>query len=137
MLTTFRLRSLVGSVALAVVLVASLSGQQPATGNGQEPPFRFKSGVDLINVTATVSDRNGRFVPNLRQDDFIVYEDDVPQTVTYFNADRVPVSLGIVLDNSGSMAGDKIAAARGALDRFAFDLLDRDDELFLYLFNDQ
>ena len=49
----------------------------------------------------------------------------------------MPVSLGIVLDTSGSMAGEKIAAARSALDRFLFDLLDRDDEIFLYRFSDR
>ena len=65
---------------------------------------QFKSGVELINVTATVSDADGRFVPGLRQEDFLVYEDDQPQTVTHFSADRVPVSLGIALDTSQSMS---------------------------------
>ena len=70
----------------------------------------------------------------LRQEDFLVYEDDQPVTITHFNSERVPVSLGIVVDTSGSMAGQKIEAARGALDRFLFELLDRDDEIFLYRF---
>ena len=47
------------------------------------------------------------------------------------------LSLGIVLDTSGSMAGEKIAAAKAALDRFLYGLLDRDDEIFLYRFSDQ
>jgi Ca-activated chloride channel homolog len=123
-------------------LVVSLHGQQPA----QQPPvrpdgdtqgFRFKSGVELINVTATVSDANGRFVPGLRQEDFLVYEDDQPVTVTHFNAERVPVSLGIALDTSGSMAGNKIQEAQQALDHLLFDLLDRQDEVFLYRFSNR
>ena len=47
----------------------------------------------------------------------------------------MPVSLGIVLDTSGSMAGDKIQAAQSALDRFLYDLLDKQDEIFLYRFS--
>jgi len=111
-------------VAAAAVLRAQDSGQ-----------FRFRSGVELINVTATVSDVDGRFVPNLTQDDFIVYEDDQRMDVTHFSAERVPVSLGIALDTSGSMAGEKMNAARAAIGRFVSDLLDRDDELFLYRFS--
>ena len=84
---------------------------------GQEG-FRFKSGVELINVTATVTDRTGRFASGLRQDDFVVYEDDKPVEITHFSAERTPVSLGIVLDTSGSMAGEKMDAARDAIDRF-------------------
>jgi VWFA-related protein len=75
-------------------------------------------------------------VPGLRKEDFVVYEDDQPQTVTHFSAERVPVSLGIALDTSASMAGEKIGAARSALDRFLYDLLDRNDEIFLYRFSD-
>src|SRR6267142_5363116 len=124
--------------AACALLVVSLHGQQPQPpvrpqGDGQA--FRFKSGVELINVTATVSDVNGRFVPGLRQEDFLVYEDDQPVTVTHFNAERVPVSLGIALDTSGSMAGTKIQEAESALDRFLYDLLDRQDEIFLYRFS--
>jgi VWFA-related protein len=107
--------------------------QPPARQDDQG--FRFKSGVELINVTATVSDTSGRFVSGLRQDDFVVYEDDKPVAVTHFSAERVPVSLGIALDTSGSMGGTKIQAAQDALDRFLFELLDKDDEIFLYRFS--
>jgi VWFA-related protein len=129
-----RVSVLAAAFALAVV---SLHGQQPAAPRpeGDQSGFRFKSGVELINVTVTVSDENGRFVPGLRQEDFLVYEDDQPVTVTHFNAERVPVSLGIALDTSGSMAGNKIQEARAALDRLLFDLLDRQDEIFLYRFS--
>jgi Ca-activated chloride channel homolog len=123
---------------VGVLLVASLHGQQtPAPGRPESETqgFRFKSGVELINVTATVSDANGRFVPGLRQEDFVVYEDDAPVTVTHFSAERVPVSLGIALDTSGSMAGSKIQEARAALDRLLYDLLDKQDEIFLYRFS--
>src|SRR5947199_663369 len=123
--------------ALATTAV-SLHGQQPRPASPAQQgsdSFRFKSGVELINVTATVSDASGRFVPNLRKEDFIIYEDDQPQTVTHFSAERVPVSLGIALDTSGSMQGEKIRAAQGALERFLFELLDRQDEIFIYLFS--
>ena len=100
-----------------------------------EPGFRFRSGVELINVSVTVTDPAGRFVPGLRQEDFTVYEDDVPQAISHFSNARVPVSLGIVLDTSGSMAGEKFGRAQAALDRFLYDLLGSEDEVFLYQFN--
>src|SRR5207302_424777 len=103
-------------VAALGTMVVSVHGQQPPPA--QQPPtpdsFRFKSGVELINVTATVSDANGRFVPNLQKDDFLIYEDDQPQTITHFSADRVPVSLGIALDTTRSLAGHKLRQAQGA-----------------------
>jgi len=137
------------AVMLAAMLIVSLQGQQqrppqqpqtpaqqtPVRPDGEDQGFRFRSGVELINVTATVTDVSGRFVPSLRADDFIVYEDNQPVQVTHFSAERVPVSLGIALDTSGSMAGEKIQAAQSALDRFLFDLLDRQDEIFLYRFS--
>ena len=126
------------SVAAAALCVVSLHGQQPpARPGGDEQGFRFKSGVELINVTATVSDFSGRFVSGLRAEDFTVYDDNQPVQVTHFSADRVPVSLGIALDTSGSMAGEKIQAAQSALDRFLYDLLDRQDEIFLYRFSNE
>ena len=103
---------------------------------GQEG-FRFRSGVELVNVTATVTDRSGRFATGLTQADFTVYEDDQPVDVTHFSAERVPVSLGIVLDTSGSMAGEKIAHARAAIERFLDRLLNPDDEVFLSGFSNR
>jgi Ca-activated chloride channel family protein len=129
---TARLRA----AALLVAATATLQAQQPS-----EPPavqgerFKFKSAVELINVTATVSDASGRFVSGLQKEDFVVYEDDVLQTVTHFSSERVPVSLGIVLDTSGSMEGEKIRAARSALERVLTALDNSEDEFFLYQFD--
>jgi Ca-activated chloride channel family protein len=120
---------------LAATSVATLA-QQPQQPRGDGQSFRLRSTVELINVTATVTDRSGRFVPGLRREDFRVFEDGEEQTVTHFSADRVPVSLGIALDTSNSMDGEKIVAARGALNRFLYDLLDPTDEVFLYRFSD-
>jgi hypothetical protein len=128
-----RVRAALAAIALAAV---SLHAQQP-TPPSPEPGFRFKSGVELINVTASVFDASGRFVPGLQREDFIVYEDDQPQSVSHFTAERVPVSLGIAVDTSGSMVGEKIRAAQTALDCFLYDLLGPEDEIFLYRFSDR
>jgi Ca-activated chloride channel family protein len=126
------LRSLGLPVALLVATTLGATGRQERpTGQG----FSFKTGVDLVNVTATVTDASGRFVPGLRREDFIVYEDGKPQDVSQFDAERVPVSLGLALDTSGSMLGEKIAAAQAALNRFLVDLLGPQDEVFLYRFD--
>jgi Ca-activated chloride channel family protein len=117
------------ATALIAVLAAGTIAAQDQEG------FTFRSGVELINVTATVTDGDGRFVPGLRKEDFTVYEDGVRQDVTHFSNERVPVSLGILLDSSGSMTPDKMSAARSAIDRFVFDLLGREDELFFMEFN--
>ena len=131
-----KVRSLPIAAGAVALLVVSLSGQQRSPEHApQEQGFRFKSGVELVNVTATVSDASGRFVSGLRQGDFVVYEDDQPVEVTHFSAERVPVSLGIALDTSGSMAGQKIQEAQDALDRFLYELLDKQDQIFLYRFS--
>ena len=116
---------------LAATLVAAAAAT--LTAQNQEG-FTFRSGVELINVTATVTDDDGRFVSGLRKEDFTVYEDGVRQEVSQFSNERVPVSLGIVLDTSGSMTPEKMSAARGAIDRFIYDLLGPDDELFFMEF---
>ena len=118
----------IGAVTL---LTAAPAGQERPTGQG----FSFKTGVDLVNVSVTVTDHNGRFVTGLKRDDFVIYEDGKPQEISQFDADRVPVSLGIALDTSGSMIGEKIVAAQAALNRFLVDLLGAQDEVFLYRFD--
>jgi VWFA-related protein len=125
----------------AVVVPLLLAGASVLTAqSGQAPPpdpqgFKFRTGVELVNVTATVTDASGRFVSGLTKDDFRVFDEGEPQPITHFSSERVPVSLGIVLDTSGSMDGEKMLAAREALDRFLFQLLDPQDEVFLYRFD--
>mgnify|MGYP001225785107 FL=1 len=142
-------RFLLVALATAAAIPLAVAAREPATSvvideefrRGQqqlEPdarPFLFRGGIDLINVTATVTDARGRFVGGLTRDDFAVYEDGQPVQITHFDNQRVPVSLGIALDTSGSMEGRKMDAARSALDRFFYDLLQPDDEIFLYRFD--
>jgi Ca-activated chloride channel homolog len=135
--------ALAAAVSFVLVMDAHPHGQsteqqsapQAQTSQSDSQSFRFRTGIELINVTATVTDENGRFVPNLRQDDFRVYQDDELQPITHFNSERVPVSLGVALDTSGSMEGEKMAAARDALNRFLSQLLEPDDEIFLMRFD--
>jgi Ca-activated chloride channel family protein len=105
-----------------------------ATGARPQDGPNFRGGIELVNVTAWVTDRDGRFVSGLGKDDFSVFEDGERQEVAYFSNERVPVSLGLVLDASGSMTPEKMSAARSAIDRFVHDLLGADDELFFLEF---
>ena len=116
---------------------AARQAERPAAQDRRpdDPDGVFRTGIQLINVSATVTDARGRFVDGLTKDDFLVYEDGEPVEITQFDNERVPVSLGIALDTSGSMDGRKMEAARHALDRFLYDLLGPDDEFFLYRFD--
>ena len=124
----FRLAILASLTAAAVAVVGAQTSPQGDDG------FRFKSGVELVNVTATVSDDNGHFVPGLTKDDFTIFEDGQQQEITNFSNEHVPVSLGILLDTSGSMTPEKMSSARSAIDRFIYELLDKNDELFFMQF---
>ena len=127
-------RRITAAAAVALLVAAAVPSQPQASGQESQEGFRFRTGVELINVTATVTDSSGRFVSGLTRDDFVVYEDGVPQEITHFSADRVPVSLGLALDTSGSMAGEKFDSALDALDRFLYDLLAPEDDVFVYRF---
>jgi Ca-activated chloride channel family protein len=120
------------AIATAALLALALAAAAPGV-HGQEG-FKFKSGVALVNVNVTVTDRSGFFAGGLTQEDFVVYDDNRPQEITHFSSERVPVSLGITLDTSGSMAGEKMESARQALDRFLLELLAPDDDVFLMRF---
>lgn len=122
-------KRLPASVAVAV-LVASFAADSPGT----PAQTVYRSGVDLVYVTATVVDRDGRFVAGLTVDDFVVSDEGRPQNIVSFSAVRVPVSLGIALDVSGSMTPPQMETARAAIRRLVNDLLGPDDELFLAVF---
>lgn len=122
---------LVLATAAAAAHLAAPAAQEPIP----VPEAVFKGGVDMVRVTATVTDRDGRFVTGLRKEDFTVYEDGVRQEIAQFASERAPVSLGILLDASGSMTTTKMSAARDAIERFIFSLLDKEDELFFVEFS--
>jgi Ca-activated chloride channel homolog len=95
----------------------------------------FKSRIDIVQVTVSVTDAEGRLVTGLARDDFQVFEDGTEQDITQFTDARVPVSLGVLLDASDSMRGQPIVDARDALDRFVGELLLGEDEALVASFN--
>jgi VWFA-related protein len=115
------------SLALLAALLAVLQSVR------DDKPF--KSGVEIISITATVTDAEGHLVRDLPQEAFEVFEDGERQTITQFTNERVPVGLAMLLDASDSMYGPRIRDARQAVDRFLFDLLDPSDEFFVFSFN--
>jgi VWFA-related protein len=96
---------------------------------------QFRSSVETVLVTVTVTDADGRLVTGLSKGDFEIFEDGQAQPVTQFTDARVPVSLGVLLDTSDSMRGRAIVDARTALDRFVGELLEPADEAFVASFN--
>lgn len=95
----------------------------------------FRAGVYTVQVTVTVNDANGRLITGLSAADFDIFEDGEPQPITQFTDQRVPVSLGVMLDASDSMRGQSIVDARTAVDRFVGDLLQPVDQAFVGVFN--
>ena len=127
----FRLgRAVVAMLALLIAARAS-----PAQERGGEGIRHFRSGVDVVQVTVTVRDAGGRLVGDLTRPDFHLSENGVPQQITHFDRGRVPVSLGVALDVSQSMYGQRMADAQQALRRFLVELLEPSDEAFLVVFN--
>jgi VWFA-related protein len=112
--------------------IGALAGARPALA---QPTQRFETEIEIVTVTVAVTDADGRLVTDLVQDEFELFEDGTPQTVTQFTRERVPVSLAVLLDVSDSMVGMRLADARQALDRFLFELLSREDEYALVVFN--
>jgi Ca-activated chloride channel family protein len=83
----------------------SVPGQQPAAqpGSNDDSMFVFKKQVEEVVLHATVVDDNMHLVTGLDRSAFTVFEDGKPQTITSFRREDIPVSMGIVVDNSGSM----------------------------------
>ena len=128
-----RLRLGLTFLVTAVAAGTSLIAQDRLARDGR----LFQSGIELTSLTATVRDRRGRLVTGLGRDAFEVYEDGERQEITQFTNTRVPIGLGLLLDTSDSMFGQRLKDARAAVERFLFDLLDQGDEYFVLAFNHQ
>jgi Ca-activated chloride channel homolog len=117
--------SRVSTAALIVFLASVLAGAQapPATLGRLAV---FKSGVDVVNLAVTVTDPKGRFITDLAEGDFQVFEEGVPQPLALFTREDLPVSLAILLDTSASME-QKLSQAQTAAIRFVRTLQSADE----------
>jgi len=95
---------------------------------------QLKVDVTLVNLVATVTDTRGKYVEGLRAEDFTIREDDAVQTISHFEQTQdVPISVGILLDSSESMAS-KIKGATDAVSRFVRSI-HKEDDVFLMTFD--
>lgn len=118
----------------APILPATLSAQVTAAKQGNNT-YTLHENVNEVLLPCTVVDQNGRLVTDLTAANFRVWEDDIPQTISNFEFRDVPISLGILVDNSGSMRGK-----RDAVDAAALDLVRQSnpqDTAFVVNFNDR
>ena len=138
--------TLIASTGLAAVVVASAHAQspdqdpltpknnQPAPPGQQNPGAVLKVDVNLVVLHTTVLDDRGRFVDGLKQENFRVLEDKVEQKMSVFKREDVPVSMGLVIDNSGSMRDKRPRVNEAALT--LVQTSNPQDEAFVVNFND-
>jgi Ca-activated chloride channel family protein len=106
-----------------------------AVGEKRQDPPRFTVGVHTVLLRVTVTDPLNRYVVGLEKEHFRVFEDKVEQSLTHFSNVRSPISVGIIMDTSGSMS-DNILSARTSVVRFLKEG-DPEDEYFLVGFNER
>ena len=111
---------------LAVALASAAMAAQ------DQPTFRAQS--DIVVVHAMVEDNRGAAVPGLTRENFLVYEDNYPQQVSVFSATDAPASIGLLIDNSTSMAPKRELVVAAAV-QFA-ELSNPEDEIFVLAFNE-
>jgi Ca-activated chloride channel family protein len=128
-------------VALSMFHVSAL-GQSPVSldvshdtpGQLIKPGQSVRMDVELALVNITVTDPHDRIVTGLEADNFRIFEDNIEQEVVTFSSEDVPISIGVVLDLSGSMA-NKIGKAKEAALEF-FKTANPQDEFLLVTFSE-
>ena len=125
---------------------ATPSGANSTTAAGQNAPasaavagkngqFTFRTSVNEVVIYATVVDDHQHIVTTLKKQDFTVYEDGVRQVISSFRQEDVPISLAILIDNSGSMREKRAAVNLAALDLVRAS--NPQDESFIVNFSDE
>ena len=106
-------------LAVAVTLsVATAIAQQP-----DQPAFR--TGIDLVSLNVTVTDGDNRYVTDIEQSGFQLYEDGALQDITFYTRTQLPIALALLIDTSASMT-EKMSTAQQAAIGFAERLRDED-----------
>lgn len=125
-----------------IVLMALLTGGLPLVGIAQEQGLDqpspeqqvFKAGAELVVLHVNVFNGRSDAVPNLPQSAFTVYEDDKPQDIAFFEAGDVPVTVGLVIDNSTSMLTERSLVYAGT--RAFAESSHPEDQMFAVVFNE-
>jgi len=120
------------SVLLLCCLVNAQKPQPPASSSADE--VIIKSYTRLVDLPVSVSDRSGKLITDLPQKAFKVYENGVEQPIKIFKREDVPVSLGIIIDNSGSMKEKRQKVEIASMDLVKAS--NHEDEVFIVNFND-
>src|SRR5271168_1446467 len=120
---------LLSSVLVAASLVWSQSAQPPPV---EDPVFR--ADTRLVILPVSVADKNGKLVTDIPQKSFKVFENGVEQPIKIFKREDVPVSLGIIIDNSGSMKEKRQKVEIASMDLVKAS--NPQDEVFIVNFND-
>jgi Ca-activated chloride channel homolog len=114
------------------------TGQIPGSEVGEVTKsgdkYTYRSQVNEVTLSATVLDSRRHLVTNLAETNFAVYEDNQPQKITFFRRQDIPVSIGIVVDNSGSMRTKRAAVTKAVLN--LIQASNPQDEVFVVNFND-
>lgn len=126
------------TAALLLALPAAAVAQDPQDAppaGGQEGPARFRATVDEVVLYASVYDKDGNLVVDLKKEEFTVYEDRVRQQIEHFDLADAPTTIGVVMDKSGSMRPhvDKVNQAT----ELFISLTNPENELFLIAFDDE
>jgi VWFA-related protein len=120
--------------ALLVALAAFGQVKPAASPAAEEPEVVFRADTRLVVCHTTVMDKTGHLVTDLPASAFTVSENGATQTIKVFRREDVPVSLGLIVDNSGSMRDKRAKVAAAALDLVKAS--NKDDEVFVVNFND-
>jgi len=116
----------------AVLLIAAIA--VPAQAPPDQDAATIKVDVSLVVLHTTVLDDRGKFVDGLKEENFRVYEDKAEQKLSVFKREDVPVSMGLVIDNSGSMRDKRARVNEAALT--LVQASNPNDESFVVNFND-
>lgn len=121
-----RLITVVVATSLMVGAATALAQEtQPQQQQAEEGRFQFRATVQAINLSVVVTDKKGRFIPDLSIEDFEVYEDNARQTIDFFTSEVTPVTLLLLLDASTSVRGS-VDGIKEAASNFVGKLWDGD-----------
>jgi len=126
----------IGAVTAVAWALIPLSGQTPDAKVPEESPvFTFRTDTRLVDLHASVVDKQGHLVLNLPESAFKVYENGIQQEIKMFRREDVPVSLGLIIDNSASMHDKRAKVGSAALALVS--VSNPQDEVFIMNFNEE